>query len=102
MKHIGEKIRMKRLSKNYSQEYMAFNLEISQAAYSKLERGETEISVSRTYEIAELLECSPQEFMPKPRYGQAIHLGHAARTLRKLKHFWLSRLRQRQSPRKTG
>lgn len=53
-----EKIRLQRLAKGYSQEYMANELNISQNAYSKLERGETELSVNRAYEIASILGVS--------------------------------------------
>lgn len=53
---LGEKIRKERLIKGYSQEYMAFRLDISQNAYSKLEREETELSVKRAYQIVEILD----------------------------------------------
>ncbi len=85
MNKIGDKIRIERLTKNYTQEYMAFMLEISQAAYSKLERNETEISLSRIYEIAEVLEVSPFVFMPKPKYGTGINQHFILRTLTRLK-----------------
>ncbi|MNV83727.1 helix-turn-helix protein [compost metagenome] len=51
--------------KGYSQEYMAFRLNISQNAYSKLERGETELTVRRFYEIAEILEISIDSLLPE-------------------------------------
>jgi len=85
---IGEKIRIQRLTKNYSQEYMAFMLDISQAAYSKLERDETEISVRRIFDIAEILEMSPFELMPKPKYGTGVNLELIRRTLYKLRKAW--------------
>jgi len=69
---VGEKIRIQRLTRNYTQEYMAWELDISQAAYSKLERDETELTLRRIYEIAEILEISPFELMPKPKFGTAI------------------------------
>lgn len=62
---FAEKVRLKRLTKGYSQEYMANELEISQNAYSKLERGETELTVRRAYEIAFILEISIYELLPK-------------------------------------
>lgn len=70
---IGELIRIQRVIRGYSQEYMAFQLEISQPAYSKIERNESEITVIRVYEIAEILEISPFEIMPKPKYGSSIN-----------------------------
>jgi len=93
MGNIGEKIRIRRLTKNYSQEYMAFMLEISQAAYSNLERDETEMTIKRIYEIAEILEMSPFELMPKPKFG--ISFNHIAfwRTIKKFKAVWVSDIR---------
>ena len=60
---IGEKIRICRLQKSYSQEFMAFSLSISQNAYSKIEREQTELTVKRLYEIAELLNISVFELL---------------------------------------
>lgn len=62
---IAAKIRVQRMIKGYSQEYMAFRLNISQNAYSKLERGETELTVRRFYEIAEILEISIDSLLPE-------------------------------------
>lgn len=87
MNDIGEKIRIQRVTKRYSQEYMAFCLEISQAAYSKIESGETTLTLPRVYEIAEILEVSPFIFMPKPKYGTAISLAWR-RTILKLRKLW--------------
>jgi transcriptional regulator with XRE-family HTH domain len=80
MDTIGEKIRIQRTIKKFSQQYMAFMLDISQAAYSKIERAETLPSLPRIYAIAEILEISPFELMPKPKYDSAINL-HAIYTL---------------------
>lgn len=44
---------------DYSQEYMAHCLSISQPAYSKIEKGKTNISVSLLFEIAFILEEDP-------------------------------------------
>lgn len=70
---IGEKIRIQRVIKAYSQEYTAFQLEISQPAYSKIQRNESEVTVQRIFEIAEILEISPFSLMPKPKYGSGIN-----------------------------
>lgn len=87
---IGEKLRIQRLTKNYSQTYMAFMLNISQAAYSKLERDETEISLRRIYAIAEILKISAFELMPKPKYGIGINQEYYRKTMIKLRAFWKS------------
>ncbi|RFZ91098.1 XRE family transcriptional regulator [Mucilaginibacter conchicola] len=95
MNHIGEKIRIQRLTRNYSQEYMAFMLDISQAAYSNLERDETEMTIKRIYEIAEILEISPFELMPKPKFGVSIDHLFFWRTIRKFREVWLAGVRAR-------
>ena len=59
MKDVGEKIRLQRMTKKNSQEYMAFMLDISQPAYSKIERDETELTIQRIFDIAEILEINP-------------------------------------------
>lgn len=92
MDNVGEKIRIERLIKNYSQEYMSFMLEISQAAYSNIESGKTDVTLSRIYEIAEVLEVSPFKFMPPPKYGLGINLSRYIRTLFKLKSASAKRL----------
>ncbi len=53
---VAEKIRMERLRLNLSQQNMADELGITIAAYSNLERGVTEISISRLNIIAEILK----------------------------------------------
>jgi transcriptional regulator with XRE-family HTH domain len=92
---IGEKIRIQRVIKGYSQEYMSWVLEISQAAYSNLERDETKMTIRRVYEIAEILEISPFELMPKPKFGLAINLALFWRTVRKFKKTWTARIAER-------
>jgi transcriptional regulator with XRE-family HTH domain len=59
---IGRKIKMLRESKNYTQEYMASNLNISQNSYSRIENENVKISTDRLKEIASLLEV-PSEYL---------------------------------------
>jgi transcriptional regulator with XRE-family HTH domain len=87
MKDVGEKIRLQRLAKKYSQEYMAFMLDISQAAYSKIERDETELTIQRIFDIGEILEINPFTLLPKPKHGTGINLAFY-RTLEKFRKFW--------------
>ncbi|KAA6440676.1 helix-turn-helix transcriptional regulator [Dyadobacter flavalbus] len=54
--HLSEKIRQIRLQKGLSQENMADMLGLSTTAYGDLERGRTELSVSRLENIARLLD----------------------------------------------
>ncbi|MEZ4904963.1 MAG: helix-turn-helix transcriptional regulator [Spirosomataceae bacterium] len=55
MKTITEQIRVSRLQKGLSQENMADLLGISTTAYGDIERGKTEMTLPRLYQIAEVL-----------------------------------------------
>lgn len=63
IKAIAASIRKKRESKNYTQEYLAYKLKISQNAYSKIELGYTKITVERLLQIADVLEVNPAELL---------------------------------------
>lgn len=58
---IGHKIKNIRELKNLTQEYMAEKLDISQAAYSKLEKGEIKISDEKLVQISNVLEVRPDD-----------------------------------------
>ncbi|WP_281234029.1 helix-turn-helix transcriptional regulator [Flavobacterium gelatinilyticum] len=53
---IKQKIKSIRELKNYTQEYMADKLEISQAAYSKIEKGPTDLSLRKLEKIASIFD----------------------------------------------
>jgi len=55
---IGHKIKKLRELKNYTQEYMAINLQISQNTYSRIENEKVKVSTERLKEIASLLKVS--------------------------------------------
>lgn len=55
-KKIASNLRDARLMRNYSQEYLALQLKISQNAYSKMEMGRTLITVETVFKIADILE----------------------------------------------
>lgn len=61
---FGNAIRIQRVIKGYSQEFMAEKLNISQNSYSKLERGLTSLTVKRLFQIAEIFEISVQDMLP--------------------------------------
>ena len=63
IKAIAANIRSKREYRNYTQEYLAFKLNISQNAYSKIELGYTKITVERLFQIAEVLEFDVVELI---------------------------------------
>ena len=58
-----EKIRKIRESKNYTQEFMAESLGITQRAYSSIENGKTQLTIERLFEIAKILETSVIEIL---------------------------------------
>jgi transcriptional regulator with XRE-family HTH domain len=53
---IGQKIKMIRELKGYSQDYMANMLNITQNTFSKIERGESNLSLDKAIEICNVLE----------------------------------------------
>ncbi len=59
---IGNKIKNIRELKNLTQEYVAEKLDISQAAYSKIEK-ETKISDEKLAQIAEALDVKPEDIL---------------------------------------
>ena len=75
---IGYRIRKLRESKDFSQENMAAELNISGSAYAKIERGETDPSAGRLMQIAKVLEVEVSDFFkegnveePRQHYGFA-------------------------------
>lgn len=53
---VGQKIKKIRELRNFTQEYMADKLAISQTSYGNLEREETEITLKRLLQVAQILE----------------------------------------------
>ncbi len=73
MESIVEKIKDIRKRKGFSHEYMAHQLEMSQPAYSKIEKNETVLSVDRLFKIAEILETPVVDILdinPNTMYNQ--------------------------------
>lgn len=58
-KNVAGNIRKLREFRDYTQDYLASQLKISQNAYSKLELGYCKISLERLYAIALVLEVEP-------------------------------------------
>lgn len=63
MEAIIENIKRIRKQKGYSHEYVAHELGLSQAAYTKLEKNETKLTVERLYKLAEILEVQVAELL---------------------------------------
>lgn len=57
------KIKQIRELKNLSQEFIASKLGITTRAYSKIETGETQLSIKRLNEISSILEVPPLEIL---------------------------------------
>lgn len=101
MKSIGENIREIRESKKISQYAVAYSMDMSQAAYSKIERGETEVKASHLYKLAAILNVSVYELLPpsvassfdgndyllKPVVQRIKRMLYGAVVKRRLKHF---------------
>jgi len=68
---VTNKIRVLRRNREYSQEYMAFMLHISQNAYSRLENGKTPLTIDRLCEICNILQANPAELMDKIDFSKA-------------------------------
>lgn len=60
---IGTKIRKVRELKSYTQEYMATRLGISQPAYAKLEKDDSDLTLSRIKNIADILEIKVEDLI---------------------------------------
>ncbi|QCX53686.1 helix-turn-helix domain-containing protein [Elizabethkingia sp. JS20170427COW] len=61
MKKCGLNIRQIRRSKDFTQEYMAFELGISQKAYSDLENGKVKINTEILFKLSKILDISPAQ-----------------------------------------
>lgn len=60
---IGNNIRKIRELKNYSQEYLANKMEISQRQLSRIENNESELTISKLEIISNILEVSPNQLL---------------------------------------
>jgi len=63
MKTLGNKLKALRLSKGWSQEDIAYELDLSLGAYSNIERDITDISLSRLKQIAKLFKLTVPELL---------------------------------------
>ncbi len=57
------RIRKFRQLQDYSQEFMAMKMGITMSAYSKIERGKTELTLFRLTQIAEVLQLDLMDFL---------------------------------------
>jgi transcriptional regulator with XRE-family HTH domain len=59
VKKVAANIRRIREYRNYTQEYLAAKLRISQNAYSKIELSHTRVTIDRLFRIADILGVDP-------------------------------------------
>ncbi len=62
-KEVGHRIRKTREAKDLNQQDMADKLELTAGAYAKIERGETDPSISRLFQIAAILKTDVVNFI---------------------------------------
>lgn len=56
IERVHIKIRLIRLEKNYSQEYMANLLNISQSYYAKIENNKSDLTIALFFKICKILD----------------------------------------------
>jgi transcriptional regulator with XRE-family HTH domain len=62
-RHIIAKIKSIRNQRQYSQDYLAAKMNITQNAYSKIELGKTQLSIPAFYKIAAILEVDAKDLL---------------------------------------
>ena len=63
MRNVHEKIKEFRKQKGYSYETMAHEMHASAGAYRKIELNETQLSLKRLYQIAEILDTKVEDLL---------------------------------------
>ena len=63
--YSGEKIKEFRKKKGLNQGDVAEMLSISQSAYAKIENGHTSLDINRLFKLAEFLEVTVNDLLPK-------------------------------------
>ncbi|MEY3646935.1 MAG: hypothetical protein RL127_1643 [Bacteroidota bacterium] len=70
MKEYSMRIRKFRQLQDYSQEFMAMKMGITMSAYSKIERGKTELTLFRLTQIASVLQLDLMDFLKDEKVAQ--------------------------------
>ena len=63
IKSISDNIKKFREVKSYTREYIADELKMSVSGYSKIERGEIDLTISKVTRISNLLGVSPSQIL---------------------------------------
>jgi transcriptional regulator with XRE-family HTH domain len=77
MEKIGNRIRTLRTGKGFKQETMAEMLGMSLSGYAKIERGETDLNISRLEDIAKVLEIQPSDLIRLSEGGLFFNYNNA-------------------------
>ncbi len=77
-KEIGAKIRTFRENKKLSQENVAKELDITTSAFSKIERGITDASISRLESISKILEVNLSQLLPETSANNLYNYGNGS------------------------
>ena len=71
-KKVGERIRVARVTKGLSQQNMADELGLTVASYSNIERGVTDITITRLFEIARILQVKIENILDLENPSQNV------------------------------
>lgn len=93
-KKIGERIRLYRLKKGFTQEQLAEKLDISDKTLARWERGQVAPDMDNIYRIADVLEIDRGEIFIRAERGKSIFkkadIPYTTRdTLQSLRHFFI-------------
>lgn len=80
-KRIGEKFKALRTERGLTQEIIADKLDLSVSAYAKLERAETEITVTKMEQIALLYGISIKDLLETPHPTYTFNNTHNHQTV---------------------
>lgn len=72
-KEIAHIIRTLRVQHAYTQEYVAYKLDMSQNAYSKIERGVTRLDIDHIYRLANVYNVPVTSLLPAPSASTSIN-----------------------------
>jgi transcriptional regulator with XRE-family HTH domain len=69
LKEVGNRIRLLRNSKAFTQENMAELLNMTTAGYAKIERGESDINLTRIQQISEVFQIPASDILKMAETG---------------------------------
>ena len=85
---VIDKIVSIRSKNGYTLENMAHELDITPAAYRKIETGETKLTVERLFCIAEILKAPVSDFLEIENVLQQFNSEHATGYQQKIENFY--------------